>query len=101
MRMCTTCNGRRIQDSDNNYGVGGAFPPIAPMLESEAENALAMHLFPDSDDSDAAKAGHDISAHCSKARQTEEQGILPEDDAYEVVVKVDEKEHIVTINLSW
>jgi len=99
MRMCTTFNGRRIQDSENNYGVGGAFPRIAPMLESEAENALAMHLFPDSDDSDAAKAGHDISAHCLKARE-KEQGILP-DDAYEVMVKVDGKEHIVTINLSW
>ena len=101
--MNTTVNigNKRLSESDNGYGAGGAFPPLSPHVEGEAIAAIASYLFPGAEDLDQALEGHTVDAVCAAARKIEDAGEVLPDGTYPVAVTVDGKEYRLDVTISW
>lgn len=108
MNLKTEYKNEVISDGNNNYGAGGAFPDLAPIIESEAKASLMSQLFPELELEEALDA-HTVQSHCPLAREIEAQNELPANEEYQqiesgeypVTVTVDGAEHLVTVTLAW
>lgn len=101
MNIKTEYQNETISEGTDNYGVGGAFPPIAPIIENAAAADLASFLFPEIEDNDQAQTEHSVAAQCPKARSLALRGEQIGDGSYPVTVLVDGVPHEVTVTISW
>lgn len=107
MKFKTEYKNETISEWDDNYGAGGAFPDLAPIIESVAEADLAMHLFPEIEDLDQIMAAHKFESRCPEARAIEASNRGSEeyhqigDGEYPVTVTVDGVEHQVIVTIAW